>query len=126
MKTNTTEPKKEYVKPKIETVEILHEARLFCQTVFNTLAGYIVHSNITRTPEQNIKCVSYENINGFISRGNRALSNIMFVYIDVKELIHNKQILKEYLNLFVPAYEIQNEAIQCKYGAPRNWIRYYY
>ena len=28
MKTNTTEPKKEYVKPKIETVEILHEARL--------------------------------------------------------------------------------------------------
>ena len=28
MKTNTTEPKKEYIKPEIEVIEIQHEARL--------------------------------------------------------------------------------------------------
>ena len=82
--------------------------------------------NITRAPEQNIKCVSFENIQSPVSRGTRRLSNVVFVFIDVCELIHHKNPSEIKPIEYVTSYEIQADAAQLKYGVPRNLVRYNY
>ena len=82
--------------------------------------------NITRAPEQNIKCVSFENIQSPVSRGTRRRSNVVFVFIDVCELIHHKNPSEIKPIEYVTSYEIQADAAQLKYGVPRNLVRYNY
>lgn len=103
------------------------DGETFCIEVFNTLASCIANANITSAPGQNIKCVTFENIKSPVNRGNRILTDVVFVYIDVIDLIHRKspsEIRHNYEN--IQTCQIQNEVSQRKYGTPRCCYRNFY